>query len=141
MNIRIVGAMIPILVLIGSASAHHSYGMFDRTVKVALVGTVNTFEWTNPHSWIILDVVGKDGKTQEWSIETAPPGQLARSGWKRNSLKPGQKVTVIMNPLRSGARGGTLVSVSTADGKVYGDVVGEALQGSCVAESLCDDKK
>jgi hypothetical protein len=101
--------------VVGAARAHHSFAMFDQTRKLTLAGTVKAFQWTNPHSWVQL-TVGAD----EWSIEALSPNVLGRQGWKRNTLKPGDKVTVVINPLKDGGKGGNLVSVTLADGATLG---------------------
>src|ERR1700742_1591259 len=95
------------------ASAHHSFAMFDNQKNVTLEGTVKEFQWTNPHSWIQLVV--KDpatGKEVEYSIEGGSPNGLSRAGWKRTSLKPGDKAVAIIHPLKDGSNGDSLVSVS-----------------------------
>lgn len=103
-----------------SALAHHSFAMFDRTKQVALVGTVKDFQYSNPHSWIQLVVMTPSGGTDEWTIEALSPNVLGREGWKRNSLLAGQKVTVLINPLRDGSHGGNLISVTLPDGVTLG---------------------
>ena len=74
----------------------------------------------NPHSWIQLNVPDASGKLVEWAIEGGSPNQLGRMGWSSGALKPGDKVTVVARPLKSGEPGATLVTVTTADGKVLG---------------------
>jgi Family of unknown function (DUF6152) len=98
------------------ASAHHSMAGFDRKQTVQLEGTVKNFNWQNPHCWIELEVPGKDGKVVTWNVEMTAPGYLARAGWKRTSLKPGDKVTVSANPLISGDPGALFVAVMLPDG-------------------------
>jgi hypothetical protein len=105
----------------GQASAHHSFAMFDRQKEVVLKGTVHTFQWTNPHSFIELDVVDPQGAIQAYSIEMNSPNNLVRQGWKSSSLKQGDKVSVTMNPLRDGSKGGLFVSAQLADGRLLGD--------------------
>ncbi len=100
----------------GVAGAHHSFAMFDQTKMVTVEGTVKDFQWTNPHVWIEVMVATPEGEKQ-YSIETVNLNVLKRSGWKFNTLKPGDKVTVVMNPFRSGAPGGSLVSATLADGR------------------------
>jgi len=99
-----------------SASAHHSFAMFDSSKQVTLVGTVKEFQWTNPHTWIQVNVP-TNGKVVEWSIEGGSPNGLARRGWKSSSLKAGDKVTLVINPMKDGSNGGSLKTVTTADGK------------------------
>src|SRR6201996_1269654 len=95
-----------------AAFAHHSFAMFDNQKNVTLEGTVKEFQWTNPHSWIQLVVKDASGKEVEYSIEGGSPNGLSRSGWKRTSLKPGDKAIAIIHPLKDGTNGGSLVSVS-----------------------------
>jgi hypothetical protein len=94
------------------ASAHHSFAMFDNQKNMTLEGTVKEFQWTNPHSWIQVMVKDKAGKDVEWSIEGGSPNGLSRQGWKRTSLKPGDKATLEIHPLKDGSNGGSLVTVS-----------------------------
>ena len=93
--------------------------MFDNTKEVTAVGVVKSFQWTNPHSWLQVVVTGADGKQVEWSLEGGSPGILSRNGWKRTSVKPGDKVTVIFYPLKDGKPGGSFLEVKTPDGKTY----------------------
>jgi hypothetical protein len=102
------------------ASAHHSYAMFDRDRTLVLTGVVREFQWTNPHTWIQVTVTDADGKQAEWSLEGGSPGILSRNGWKRTSLKAGDKITVEIYPLKSGEPGGSFIEVTKADGsKLY----------------------
>lgn len=100
------------------ALAHHSFTMFDMTKRITLVGTLTSFEWTNPHAYIEIDVPGDDGQTKHWSIELGSPSILMSSGWKFSSLKKGDKVTLIVNPLKSGLAGGFLYTATLPDGRV-----------------------
>ena len=102
------------------ALAHHSFAMFDRTREIVLVGAVREFQWTNPHSWIELEVVNDKGVVETYSVELNSPNNLTRQGWKSTSLKPGDKVTVTINPLHDGAKGGLFVSAALPDGRVLG---------------------
>jgi len=104
-----------------TAVAHHSFAMFDRDKEVTLVGTVREFQWTNPHAFIEMDVPDAKGAAEKWSIELNSPNNLTRQGWKSSMLKAGDKVSVTMNPLRDGKKGGLFVSVVLPDGKVIKD--------------------
>jgi hypothetical protein len=86
--------------------AHHSASGFDRTKSATVTGVVREFEWTNPHAYIQLKVKDKAGKEQEWSFEKGPPYTLQKHGWKSGTLKPGQTITVVYNPLRKGGNSG-----------------------------------
>ena len=103
----------------GPALAHHSFAMFDNEHQLKVVGTVTKFEWTNPHVYIQLEVVDSDGKTHPYAVECANPGILNRVGWKFNLVKPGDKVKLIIAPLRSGEAGGLLHEIVLPDGRVF----------------------
>ena len=92
------------------AAAHHSFALFDMTKSVMLEGVVKRFEWTNPHSWIYLDVSGPQNVSEEWTIELPAAGALARDGWHANYLTAGERIIVRINPLKDGKRGGSLES-------------------------------
>jgi Family of unknown function (DUF6152) len=111
-----------ILLIAGSAFAHHSFAMFDRTKETTLVGVVEEFQWTNPHSWIELDVPNEGGGTDKWSIELNSPNNLSRQGWKSSSVKPGDKISVIIWPLRSGEKGGLFISLTLPNGQVLDEL-------------------
>jgi len=101
-----------------SALAHHSFAMFDRTKKLTMIGTVVQFQWTNPHSWIEFEAQKPDGTTEHWSIECNSPNNLTRAGFRSNSVKPGDKITIMFWPLRSGEKGGLFISLTRVDGQV-----------------------
>ncbi|MEO8100256.1 MAG: DUF6152 family protein [Acidobacteriota bacterium] len=109
--------------------AHHSMAGFDRTQNMSLEGVVKEFSWQNPHSWIEIDVPGKDGKTVTWNVEMTAPAYLVRAGWKKTSLKPGDKVTIVGNPLKTGEPGALFVSVTLADGTKLGQQAAGAGKG------------
>lgn len=101
-------------------SAHHSFAMFDTSSQVTLTGVVSSFEWTNPHAYIELDV--PDGRgTKHWTIELGSTSILMRGGWKFNTLKHGDKVTAVVNPLRNGDPGSLLSRITLPDGRVLGN--------------------
>jgi hypothetical protein len=122
MNVKILGLALCAATAIGApALAHHSFSMFDQEKIVKLDGTVKELEWTNPHCW--LRVMVEDETThqlKQWSIEMASTGQQSRIGWTPTVVKPGDKVTVEINPLRDGTRGGTMLLITLADGTKLG---------------------
>src|SRR5437867_1047596 len=95
--------VVTLLFLCTSASAHHGNSAYDEQARVPVKGTVTEFVWTNPHSQIYLDVKDKNGNIVHWGIETNSPGILARAGWTRRSVKPGDEVTIILCPAKNGA--------------------------------------
>jgi hypothetical protein len=97
------------------ALAHHSFAMFDSRQEVTLNGTVREFQWTNPHGWLQVEVA-RGASSVEYSIELGSPNSMSRRGWRRTTFKPGDKVTVVMNPMRDGSPGGALVYALDAQG-------------------------
>jgi hypothetical protein len=98
-------------------SAHHSTTMFDRDKTIPLTGVVKELHWTNPHVAIYIEnnVKQANADTGMWLIELTSPGNLVRSGWSRNTIKPGDKVTAEVHPLRDGTKGAALRKITLAD--------------------------
>jgi hypothetical protein len=120
MKTAIFSAAAVLTVFAATASAHHSFAMFDQAKEVTLDGTLKELQWTNPHIWV--QVMAKDpasGKEVEWSIEGGSPNGLSRRGWSRNMMKAGDKLTVIIHPLKNGDHGGSLTKL-TVNGKTVG---------------------
>ena len=98
--------------------AHHSNVAFEVTKVVTITGVVKDFQWRNPHTWVIMTIDdGKGGKV-EWAVEGRAPGVLLRAGWSKNSLKPGETITVDMSPARDGSKTGLVARVTKADGTI-----------------------
>lgn len=95
------------------AIAHHSFAMFDMKTNVTKTGTVTDFKWTNPHAWMHVDV-----DNEPFALEMTSPNNLVKTGWRRSSMKAGDKVTVEYHPLINGKKGGSLVQVTLANGTV-----------------------
>jgi hypothetical protein len=110
-------AAVGTVALAAPAFAHHSFAMFDAEKLVTLNGTVKDFEWTNPHSWIRINVADTAGVERQWAIEMNSPAQNAQRGWKSDTLKPGDKISLTIHPLKDGSRGGQFMTVKFADGK------------------------
>jgi|SRR5579872_3814 len=90
-----------LLSLAGATHAHHGINAwYDMTKSVTLKGAVTSFEWTNPHSYIHIDVKNEKGVIENWSAEIGNIGMLSRYGWRRDTLKHGDQVTLIGNPAR-----------------------------------------
>jgi hypothetical protein len=101
------------------ALAHHSFARFDADRQVTLQGTVQEFQWTNPHAWVIL-TVDRKGRAEQWAIEMNGPNGLARQGWRPKTLTPGMPVRLTIHPLRDGTNGGQFVEITLPDGTVMG---------------------
>lgn len=118
---RWFGRVAFLFVLSGSAVAHHSFALFDQTKKITLAGTVKQFVWTNPHALIYLDVADEKGAIATWQLAMNSPNNLRRQGWRKDSLQEGQKVSIVLHPLRDGSTGGLFLAATLADGTVLGD--------------------
>ena len=118
-----VAALGLVLALLGvspPAWVHHSGAMFDRTRLVEITGVVKEFLWTNPHASFKVEVPGDGGEPQLWLIEMNGVSNLVHEGWKRSTLKAGDKVTVTINPLRDGRPGGWYVRIKLPNGATLG---------------------
>jgi hypothetical protein len=108
--------------------AHHgSHVSYDTEKSVVLKGTVTEFVWSNPHTQIYFDVKDDNGNAVNWGAETANPGNLAKSGWTRNSLKPGDEITVTVWPSKAGTPRGFLLKIVLPNGQVKA-LAGAALE-------------
>ncbi len=104
------------------AFTHHSFAMFDAATVKTVEGTVKDFQWTNPHSWILLTVDNAAGQPEQWAIEMGGPQGLARQGWAPKTLRPGMKVKTVIHPLRDGSNGGQFMAITLPDGTQMGNV-------------------
>ena len=133
--LRTIGAALLAAGLAAPAFAHHSFAMFDTAKPVTLDGVVTSFEWTNPHAYIELDVPDPKGGPKHWTIELGSTSILMRAGWKFNTLKKGDKVTAVVSPLRNGEPGSLLSRITLADGRVLANGGGgPALGGPAAAK-------
>jgi hypothetical protein len=107
------------LVLATPALAHHSAVMFDDTKEVTVTGVVKDFEYTNPHSWLLVDVTNEDGTVTTWGFEAEGPSTLARSGIRKSDFPAGTKITITGNPMRDGRPAAIWVRATRGDGKEF----------------------
>lgn len=102
--------------------AHHSFAPYEATLQIKLSGVVTDFKWVNPHVYIEMDATdAKTGEKRHWLVEGASTSILNRAGWKFNMIKPGDTVTVIVSPLRTGEPGALLKQITLADGRKFGN--------------------
>ena len=121
MKVAIVGLVAAVALMWAPPTlAHHSFAAFDRTREVTLSGAVREFQWSNPHAWIQVVVVDDKGRQTEWSVECGSPNMMARTGWKRTTLKAGDKIVAVVNPLKDGRPNGSLVRITLPGGSVLG---------------------
>jgi hypothetical protein len=102
-----------------AAAAHHSHSMFDMTKEISITGAVTTFSYRNPHVFLHLDVKDEKGAVANWAVEMSNITNMQSRGIFLSTFKPGDVVTVKMNPLKDGRLGGNYTSVTAADGKTY----------------------
>ena len=98
--------------------AHHSFAAeFDGAKPVSVKGTVTKVDWVNPHSWIYIDVKGDDGTVVNWGLETGPPNILYRAGWRKDSVKQGDVISVDGFAAKDGSHTMAARQVLTSDGR------------------------
>ena len=101
--------------------AHHSFAMFDPDKTVVLKGSVKELEWTNPHVWLRLMVVDQaTGKPVQYAVEMGSVARSTYDGWKPDTVKPGDAISVSMHPNKDGSRGGMYLSAELGDGRQFG---------------------
>jgi len=132
---RRAAAVAALLALVAFAAApvgaHHSTAAFDNSRVVRIEGTITQFRWINPHASIKLEGTAEGGPDGLWTIEMTAPNVLINQGWKRNSIRPGDKVVMYANPLHNpvdlndGSQGGLYVGIVLADGSTLGRVDGK----------------
>jgi len=113
-------ALAAMLATPGLVLAHHSAAGVDQSRTVTIVGVLKEFKWANPHSWMDIDVADDKGASKLWSVEMTAPAYLARAGWTSKTVKPGDKVSVTVRPMKNGDPGGLFVSITLPDGRVLG---------------------
>ena len=96
-----------LIAMTGAVAAHHSFAMFDQEHPMEVTGVVKDFKYTSPHSFIILEIKDNNGNSEAWNLEGGSPSALARDGWNSKTLKAGDELRLTIEPLRSGAPGGS----------------------------------
>ncbi|HXP80604.1 MAG TPA: DUF6152 family protein [Verrucomicrobiae bacterium] len=113
----VLGMSLALLIACGPLSAHHGSSNYDMSKSVSVKGTVTEFSFINPHSAIHLEAKDDKGNVEQWLVEADSPNNLARAGWNRDSIKPGDLVTIVGNRLKDGSKVMRLQKVIFADGK------------------------
>lgn len=126
MKKRLTMALAGILTLLTVPGlAHHSGSMFDDEKTVTLTGVVKEFQYTNPHSWLIIDVTNEDGTVTTWGFEAEGPSTLIRAGIRKSDFAPGTKITITGRPMRDGRSAAYWVkAVRENDGKEFNPSAG-----------------
>ena len=116
-----IAVCIPALVAYAlPARAHHANTMFDLTKVVEITGTVKELQWTNPHIWIQIYTEKSPGNRVEWSIEGGGPNSLSRQGWRPTTFKPGDVVSLRINPMKDGTNAGLFVGAKFSNATTLG---------------------
>jgi hypothetical protein len=110
-----------LLAVAGTASAHHAFNMYDNEKYLPLTGVVKSFTWKNPHAMLELATMGPTGAPESWTVELSAPNIIGRRGWSKDSLKVGDKVPMMIHPMKDGTKYGLMVSVTVPAGQVLKD--------------------
>jgi DNA/RNA endonuclease YhcR with UshA esterase domain len=114
-RLAVIVAGLGLLLSAGPALAHHAFAAeYDAKKPVKLTGTVTKLEWLNPHTWFYIDVKDDTGKVTNWGFEMGSPNILLRAGWTRNSMKPGDVVTVEGSRAKDGSNNANVKGVTLA---------------------------
>ena len=108
--------------------AHHSAVMFDDTKEITVTGTVKEFQYTNPHSWLLVDVKNDDGTITTWGFEAEGPSTLTRAGIRRSDFTAGTAITITGNPMRDGRPAARGFDPRRGDGKEFDPRAGFAIR-------------
>jgi len=119
MTNKILAAALASVLGASAAFAHHSAVMFDDQKEITVTGVVKEFQYTNPHSWLLVDVTNEDGSVTTWGFEAEGPSTLTRAGIRRSDFSPGTKVTITGNPMRDGRPAALWVRAVRGDGKEF----------------------
>jgi hypothetical protein len=110
-------ALTGVLAAASPALAHHSFAMFDNSRSITLQGKVTAYQFTNPHAYLEIDAEEANGRTKHYTLEMTSPNMMTRGGWTSRTLKPGDRVTTVVAPLRDGRAGGLLLEVTLPNGR------------------------
>ena len=117
-HIPVWALAVGLLIATAPLFAHHANAVFDTEKKVTVKGTVVEWLWANPHCLLRFDVTEDNGEVAHWVGETQAPINMIGNGWRRDSFKTGDEVSVSLEPLRNGRPGGSILVVVFANGKV-----------------------
>ena len=98
------------------AEAHHASSMFEAEKETTVTGVVKEFQYTNPHSWLLVDVTNKDGSVTTWGFEAEGPGVLMRNGIRKSDFTAGTKLTITGHPMKNGQPAASWIKAVRADG-------------------------
>jgi hypothetical protein len=130
-NLALIAVIAGAICATGSAAlSHHSFAMFDNTRRVEVRGVVKDVQWTNPHVWLQM-VVNENGQQKTYDFEGGAVSVLKRFGWHKDTVKPGDTITLTAHPFKDGRPGGSIDFITLADGRKVGG--GDGIPGAVVA--------
>jgi Family of unknown function (DUF6152) len=115
--VLVLAALVGSFIVPGLALAHHGEAAYETTKKLTVRATMTEFDWANPHCQLFFDVSDTKGKVEHWSVQAINPLMLSRYGWTRDSLKPGDMITVVFRPAKNGEMAGILDKVVLGNGR------------------------
>ena len=116
-KVRMLLAAIAVTAVSAALSAHHGAATFDTANEITLKGTVTEWTWFNPHCFLKFDVKDASGAVKNWAVEAGNPTDMSKRGWSRTMMKPGDEVTVTLQPVKTGAPVGRIMRVTLPDGR------------------------
>lgn len=128
MRKTLAGATASLVLLAAASFAHHSAVMFDDEQEITVTGVVKEFQYTNPHSWLLVDVTNEDGSVTTWGFEAEGPSTLMRAGIRRSDFTPGTEVTITGHPMKDGRPGAAWLRATRGDGEQFDPRAGFAIE-------------
>jgi len=128
MNTLVKSALIGLTMIGFPALAHHSATMFNDEAEVTVSGVVREFQYSNPHSWLLVDVTEEDGTVTTWGFEAEGPSTLLRAGIRKSDFAPGTELTITGNPMRDGRPAAAWIIATRGDGKEFNPRAGFAIR-------------
>ena len=116
-SMRVIAVAVGLLIVSVPLFAHHANAVFDVGKRVTVKGTVTEWFWANPHCFLRLDVTEENGQVVHWVAETQAPPNMIPFGWSKQSFKPGDEVTITVEPVKNGQRLGRILQAVLPDGK------------------------
>jgi hypothetical protein len=123
-----VGALSSLVAIALPSFAHHSAVMFDDQKEVTVTGVVKEFQYTNPHSWLLVDVKNDDGTVTTWGFEAEGPSTLMRAGIRKSDFSPGTELTITGHPMKDGRPAAAWTKATRGDGKAFDPRAGFAIR-------------
>ena len=128
MRKTLVGALAGLVLIAAPSFAHHSGVMFDDSKEITVTGVVKEFQYTNPHSWLLVDVTEEDGTVTTWGFEAEGPSTLMRAGIRKSDFSPGTEITITGHPMKDGRPGAAWLTAKRGDGVDFNPRAGFAIR-------------